>query len=285
MYYLLVIIAVILFGGCFALNDVYRKLRSSSPASSLESSFVGSLAGLIVLLFISGFDFQATPFTLLVAFCSALLSISFAFCSFKALDSANLSMYSLFSMLGGMILPFFQGILFYGEKITVAKIVCVAFVCIALALTVSRDKTKKGTVYYIGVFVLNGMVGVLSKFFTAAPFEKTSAEWFSIWIAIFTAVISGVLWLLFFRKKSMPHYTWQAVGVSSLNGAINRTANFLLVIALVHLDASIQYPMVTGGVIIVSTLVCFFRKEKPTNKEVVSVLVAFIGMLALFLIK
>ena len=83
----------------------------------------------------------------------------------------------------------------------------------------------------------------------------------------------------------MPHYTWQAFGVSSLNGAINRTANFLLVIALVHLDASIQYPMVTGGVIIVSTLVCFFRKEKPTNKEVVSVLVAFIGMLALFLIK
>lgn len=109
---------------------------------------MGSLAGLIVLLFISGFDFQATPFTLLVACASALTSIGFAFCSFKALDSANLSMYSLFSMLGGMILPSFQGIIFYGEKITVSKIVCVVFVCTALALTVSRDKTKKGTVYY-----------------------------------------------------------------------------------------------------------------------------------------
>lgn len=285
MYYLLVIIAVIFFGGCFTLNDVYRKLRSSSMASSLESSFVGSLAGLIVLLFISGFDFQATPFTLLVAFASAFASISFAFCSFKALDSANLSMYSLFSMLGGMILPFFQGILFYGEKITISKIVCIIFVGIALTLTVSRDKTKKGAVYYIGVFVLNGMVGVLSKFFTSAPFEKTSAEWFSIWIAIFTAVISGVLWLLFFRKKSMARYTWQALGVSSLNGVINRIANFLLVVALAHIDASVQYPMVTGGVIIVSTLISLFGKNKPSNKEVISVLMAFAGTLALFLIK
>ena len=274
-----------MFGGCFALNDVYRKLRSSSLASSMESSFVGALAGFAVLLIISGFDFQATPFTLFIALLSALSGIAFTFCSFKALDSANLSLYSLFSMLGGMVLPFFQGLLFYGETINLAKIVCVVFVCMALALTVSRDKTKKGTVYYIGVFVLNGMGGVLSKIFTSAPFEKTSAEWFSIWIAVFTAAISGVLWITLFRKKSMPRYTWQAFSISALNGAINRIANFLLVIALVHLDASVQYPMVTGGVIIVSTLACFFGKNKPTKKEVLSVLLSFIGMLALFLIK
>jgi drug/metabolite transporter (DMT)-like permease len=285
MYYIFVIFSVIIFGGCFALNDVYRKLRSSSIASSMESSFIGSVAGIVVLLAINGFNFQATPFTLLIALLSALIGIGFAFCSFKALDSANLSLYSLFSMLGGMILPFFQGVLFYGEKITVSKIVCVVFVCASLALTVSRDKTKRGTGYYIGVFMLNGMVGVLSKIFTAAPFEKTSAEWFSIWIAIFTAAISGALWIFFFRKKSLPHYTIKAFVVGAANGAINRIANFLLVIALVHIDASVQYPMVTGGVIIVSTLLCFFGENKPHKKEVVSVLLAFVGMLALFLIE
>lgn len=285
MYYLLVLISVVMFGGCFALNDVYRKLRSSSMASSMESSFMGSLAGLIVLLVISGFDFQATPFTLLTALISAIISIGFTFCSFKALDSVNLSLYSLFSMLGGMALPFFQGIIFYGEKITVAKIVCFVFICIALALTVSRDKNKKGTIYYIGVFVLNGMGGVLSKIFTSAPFEKTNAQWYSIWIAFFTATISGTVWLLFFRKKSMPKYSIKAFCVSSANGAVNRIANFLLVIALVHLDASIQYPMVTGGVIIVSTVLCFFGKSKPSKKEVLSVVTAFLGMLALFIIK
>ena len=285
MYYLIVIISVMMFGGCFALNDLYRKLRTSTMASSIENSFVGSVAGLVVLLAISGFDFQATPFTLCIALLSALCGMGFVFCSFKALDSANLSLYSLFSMLGGMALPFFQGILFYDEKVTVAKIVCVVFICIALALVVSRDKSKNGTAYYIGVFVLNGMIGVLSKIFTSAPFEKTSAEWFSIWISVFTATISGILWIVAFRKKSVQGYTWKAFGVGALNGAINRVANFLLVIALLHLEASVQYPMVTGGVIIVSTLICFFGKNKPSKKEVFSVLMAFSGMLALFLIK
>jgi len=83
----------------------------------------------------------------------------------------------------------------------------------------------------------------------------------------------------------MPRYTWKAFGVSSLNGAIERFANFLLVIALVHLDASVQYPLVTGGVIIVSTLISFFGHNKPSKKEILSVLMAFVGLLSLFLIK
>ena len=285
MYYFLVMIAVVIFGGCFSLSDAYRKERGSGIVSSMESAFVGSAAGFIILLAVSGFDFQATPFTLLLAFIAALCGIVFTWCSFKALERVNLSVYSVFSMLGGMVLPFFQGILFYNESITVAKIVCVVFICIALALTVSKDRKGGGLLYYVGIFVLNGMSGVLSKIFTASDFEKTNAEWFSIWIAVFTALLAGILWLLLVKCSGMPRYTWKAFGISSLSGALNRVANFLLVVALVHIDASVQYPLITGGVMIISTLICFFGKNKPTKKEVLSVLMAFLGMLALFLIK
>lgn len=285
MYYLLVMIAVVIFGGCFSLSDAYRKTRGSGIVSSMESAFVGSAAGIIILLAVSGFHFEATPFTLLLAFVAALCGIVFTWCSFKALDRVNLSVYSVFSMLGGMALPFFQGILFYNESITVAKIVCVVFICIALALTVSKDRKSGGTWYYIGIFVLNGMSGVLSKIFTSSTLAKTGAEWFSIWIAVFTAALSGALWLLLKKRANMPRITWKAVGISSLSGALNRVANFLLVVALVHIDASVQYPLITGGVMIVSTLICFFGKNKPTKKELLSVSMAFLGMLALFLIK
>ena len=64
----------------------------------------------------------------------------------------------------------------------------------------------------------------------------------------------------------------------------NKIANLLLVIALAHVDASVQYPMVTGGVMIVSTAICFFGKKKPQKKELISVALAFLGMLALFII-
>ena len=61
-------------------------------------------------------------------------------------------------------------------------------------------------------------------------------------------------------------------------------ANFLLVIALAHVDASVQYPMVTGGTMIVSTLLSFFGDKKPNWKEILSIVFAFLGMLALFII-
>jgi len=53
------------------------------------------------------------------------------------------------------------------------------------------------------------------------------------------------------------------------------------VIALVHIDASIQYPMITGGVIIVSTIICFLKKEKPKRKELLAVALSFVGLLIL----
>ena len=72
--------------------------------------------------------------------------------------------------------------------------------------------------------------------------------------------------------------------VSASNGGMSRIANYLLVIALVHVDASLQYPAVTGGVMIVSTLICFFGNRKPNRKEILSVILAFAGTLALFVI-
>jgi len=75
------------------------------------------------------------------------------------------------------------------------------------------------------------------------------------------------------------------IAVGSAKGIVNTIANFFLVIALAHVDASIQYPMVTGGVMIVSTLICFFGKNKPSKKELLAVLLSFIGLLLMFIIK
>ncbi len=285
MYYGMILLSVVVFGGCFALNDQYRRMRGSSLKVSLEASFIGSLMGLVVLFAVCGFRLSLTPFTLALAAVAAVNRLSFTFCSFKALDTINLSLFSLFSMLGGMTLPFLQGMIFYGEDLTVAKAVCFVLICAALLLTVSRGERKGGGLYYVGIFVLNGMSGVLSKIFTEAPFAKTSAAEYSAWISVCTVVLAGTAWLLFFRRKGDgSRATWLSCGVAAVNGGINETANFLLVMALAHVDASVQYPMVTGGVMIVSTLICFFGERKPCRREMLSVALAFLGMLALFLI-
>lgn len=286
MYYGLIFISVAMFGGCFALNDVYRKRRGSSLKISMEASFIGAVAAIICLIIINKFKFEYTPFTLVMSIISAANAIGFTVFSFKALNSINISLYSLFSMLGGMALPFAQGIIFYGEKITVAKVICVIFICAALACTVTRGEKSRGYLYYAGVFVLNGTSGVLSKLFNELPYEKTSAAGYTFWIAACTIALSGILWLVIPKNESESKSSFTLIdcAVGAINGGMNRIANFLLVIALLHVDASVQYPAVTGGVMIVSTLICFFGERKPSKKEILAVALAFIGTLSLFVI-
>lgn len=290
MYYLLILLSVVMFGGGFALNDVYRKLRGSSLYISLQFTLISSVVGLFILLAINGFRFEFTWFTLIMSLIMTADNIAFTFCGFRALSTINLSLYSLFSMLGGMLLPFLQGILFYGEGFTFGKAVCLLFICAALLLTIERkkdnEKKRGGTIYYIGIFILNGMSGVISKLFTSSPFEKTSAAGFSILCAISSAVVSLILLVIMASKnKEVTPMTFKSNLVGAAAGGINRIANYFLVIALAYVDASVQYPLVTGGVMVVSTLLCFFGKNKPSKREIISIILAFLGMLALFLIR
>ena len=294
--YALVLISVVMFGGGFAFQDLYRKKRGSGIKASMESACIGALAGLIVLLVINKFKFEFTPYTLLMAFLAAINGILFTFCSFKALEYINLSLFSLFAMLGGMMLPFLQGIAFYGEGITLAKVICVLFIVVALIFTIDKSDKKKGGIFYLGVFVLNGISGVLSKFFTESTYPKTSVEGYSIWMAIITVVITGAMWIIIsLREKGKikneesevlsKKVILQSVWISAAYGVINKVANYFLVVALVYLQSSIQYPLVTGGTMIVSTVLGLFNDKKPTKRDLLSVAFAFVGMLALFLIK
>ena len=307
MYYGLIILSVVMFGGCFVIQDVYRRVRGATGIKmTLETLFVGSLGGLAVLFVancfsiengisfdINGLNPGFTWFTLLIALLTALNSFAFTYCAFMALNKINLSLFSLFSMLGGMLLPFLQGIIFYGEKLTADKIVCVIFIAVALAVTLdfksgnATEKDRFAFIYYVGIFVFNGMSGVLSKIFASATLPKTTSAGYSIWVSLITAVVAGIILFIVYRKKAEnePPYTVKAAFISGASGALNKIANFILVVALASgIDASVQYPMVTGGVMIVSTAAAYLTENKPKAKELVSVALAFVGMLALFVI-
>jgi len=288
MYYGLIILAVVLFGAGFKLNDIYRKIQGNQNGikTTLQYSLVCSAAGLVSLIFINGFKFEFTLFTFIMALITAFNGFGFSYCTFKSLGKINLSLYSLYSMLGGMVLPFFQGIIFFNERITLAKIICVILISIALIITVERGNKKNDGIYYAGIFTLNGLSGVISKFFTAAPYEKTSAEAYSIMVCLLSIIISFLALKIFFKnaEEQTQKTSIKAYCVGAFSGITNKIANLFLVIALLHVDASVQYPMITGGAMIVSTAICFFDKIKPSKKELLSVLFAFIGTLALFII-
>ena len=280
----MILTSTLMFGGCFLIKDIYRKIRNIGEMEmTFESMLIGSSAGLIVLFAINGFKLQLTLFTFIMALISMINSFAFTYFSFKALGKINLSLFSLFSMLGGMLIPFVQGLIFYNEPITIAKILCVIFIIVSLLITIVKKEDKKGLIYYIGVFILNGMSGVISNIFSKSSFPKTSAADFSICCTLINIIVSGIALIIVFKNKTHDNkLTFKAGLITGVSGVLDKIANYLLVFALVYVDSSIQYPMVTGGVIIVSTLACFLTDKKPSKKDLVSVLLAFIGMIILF---
>ena len=281
-YYALVSLSVVMFGVQFLFTDKYQKECGQSALAAHRLTFFSGIVGIVILLIINGFSVEYTHFTLICAIASALVSLFYSICSLKALAKINLSLYSLFAMLGGMVLPFVQGLIFYNEELTTGKVICFVLIAIALALTVNKDTNKGGWLYYIGIFVLNGLSGVVSTFFQKADYPKTNAESFSIWSAVAAVIISLVALIILRGKGKKPSF--KAISIAVVGGTLSRIANYVLVIALAVLPATVQYPFVTGGVMIASTVIAAIVGQKPSKREILAVAISFIGILALVFI-
>ncbi len=280
--YGLLTLSTVMFGFMFWFKDIFRRNYGSGLCATYVMSLGGGIFGFIALAVINGLKFEFSLFAFIMAVLSAVNALFFSFCSLKALDKINLSLYSLFSMLGGMALPFISGILFHGEGLTVGKIVCFIFITVALCLTVKKDNKKSGTIYYIGVFVFNGMSGVISKAYQALPFEKISSAGYSVLTALVAIFLSAFLLLV--TKGEKRKINLPCIFAMAGTGILSRIGNWLLLVSLISLPASAQYPFVTGGTMIVSTIISLFGKNKPTKKEIAAVMLAFAAVVILVLL-
>lgn len=276
MYYLLVLSAVFLFSLQFLFNQKFQQNRGESLESALEFSLYKSIVIVVIMLFIGKFSIQITPFSVLMATLYAVSGIAMTAFSMKAFAVANLSVYSVFSMLGGMLLPFVLGIGFYNEELSLFKLLCCLLIIVSVLLNIKKGKQdKKAILYYMAVFVLNGMAGVLSKIHQSSSLPHTDSTGFMLISSLITAVISAV-WLLVSYKK-IPLIKGKNLLYTAGYGVFNGIGNLFLLISLSNLPASVQYPLVTGGVMVFSTAISALRKEKITAKEYVAAGISFVA--------
>ncbi len=219
-------------------------------------------------------------FSLLICTFSALSGILFTYASIKSFQTVNLSAYSVFSMLGGMLLPFVYGII-CGESITLMKLLCCGIIGISILLTINSDKDKKGgKLWYLLVFVLNGMSGVFSKMHQVGA-DAVDSESFMILKSIVTVFVCGLILLI--TEKKFPLLRKKAVVYSSLFALFCGLGNLFTLISLTHLPASVQYPIITGGTMLFSLIISVFRKESITKKNVIATVLAFVSTILIIL--
>ena len=283
MDYLLIVCATLLFALQFFFNQSFQKQMGNSLQTALLFSLYSSVVAAAVLFVINGLQLSFSWFSLLVALLSAANGILFTYCSIQAFATVNLANYSVFSMLGGMLLPFLTGILFYREEFSIGKLFCCA--CIILSVLIGFEKgnriSLKNSLCYAGVFILNGMSGVLSKIHQSNTAQAVDSESFMIIKFLLTVLITAVILLM--TEKKLRLIPLRAMLASGGFGIFTGIGNLFLMIALLTLPASVQYPIVTGGTMIFSFFLGLLRRERLTCKGILSILFAVLSTVLIIL--
>lgn len=274
MYYALIFIASLLFASQFLFNRKFQEECGSTLSSAITFSLYSAFVTFLIMLIINGLKITFSLFALLICTFSALSGILFTYASIKSFQTVNLSAYSVFAMLGGMLLPFVYGII-CGEPITLMKLLCCGVIGISILLTINSDKDKKGgKLWYLLVFVLNGMSGVFSKMHQTGA-DAVDSESFMMLKSIVTVLICVIILLL--TEKKIPLIGKKAILYSSLFSLFSGLGNLFTLIALNYLPASVQYPVITGGTMLFSLIISALRKENITKKNIFATVLAFIS--------
>ncbi len=281
MYIGLILASTLLFSFSFYYKNKFQEREGNTLTKAMVFSLIGNFIGIITTLFM-GVEFSFSVFSFVLAIITATVSIIFSVVSIKALSVANLTVFSLFSMLGGMLLPFVFSVAFYNEKLTIPKMLCVGLVVAALILGTPKSDNKKSKIafwYYIGVFITNGMVGVIAKIHQSGMAAVPSNTYTFMHKTInFIASLFIVLILVLNKQDAKLERKALSIFNASGSAVFNTIGNLFLLYALLHVDASVQYPLVTGGVIVISLVMDYLQGKKPNKKAVISALLAVAGM-------
>lgn len=307
MYYAMLIGASFLFGSQFMVTKAFEKNYGKTVRASLSFSLLYSLfAGVIffiIKLISSGTVFNLNPFSLCMAFGLSLVNILSSAIGIKTLALGDIAVYSLFLMLGGMIVPFFAGIVFLKESVSVCNLIGVAIMIIALCLPVffgkknkntgeaqtDGDTKKKTSVFFyvlcVFLFILNGLSSTLSKFNSVREGAALGAEFtfytygiqFVISLAAFALTTASGKSDKTQNEEKQPVILFRpvAIGCGAAFGAVNGTAFLMSSVAAEHVVAVAQYPLITGATILFSSLLAFlFYREKPTALQLVQIVIS-----------
>lgn len=292
MYYLLILVAVVLLALQFCTNKFYQLRFGSAVTTSLLFTALSGLTTALLFFCIGGFRLSVTPYSLAMAGIIALLCCTYTLIGFKMLSLGNMSVYTMFLMLGGMLLPYLYGVLWLEESVTFCRILGVILLALSMvfpALGAKDAKTKKETrtlflLLCLVVFTLNGFVSITSKMHQISDRLIVGENDFVILSNGLNGLISSAALFVMcltrrtalLREPLTGRSLGTIIGIICASAACNGTSYMLQLIGAANVPASVLYPMVTGGMMVLSAAagMVFFR-EFPDKKTGVGLLLSF----------
>jgi drug/metabolite transporter (DMT)-like permease len=320
--YIFISIAVMAIAVQFSLTKVYQKRFVRGVDTLLFFPIVTASAGAVFFLIINliqnGYALQWGVFTFFMSLALAIVATCSHIIGILVMRLGKISVYTIFMMLGGMMLPFFYGLLFLGEAPTPARFAGIAILTASLFMPFVKlrritypnagnpqspaepQKSKAAQIMFMvlcsAIFVLNGCVSILNKAHQINP-QALDTNNYVIWQNLFMLVLSmlilAVYRIVLSKKRSEAPPPADAIavkmdkrmflagiGIIVVYALISGTGGLLMLLSAETLPASVLYPMVTGGTIVLTSFAGrLFFKEKLNVQLLISLALTVIGTL------
>lgn len=294
--YFLVFISVVLLAANFMVTKLYQKRRPSNLKSSLEFGIIGAPVTFLLIFALNGFTMTVSPFSVVNCILKSLCA-AYGILGFEIMRRGNVAIYTLFLMSGGMLVPAVYGWLFLGEPATPLRVLGVAVIVFSVILSnASKEKPNKILLLLcVAVFFMNGGVSVFSKLHQINTTDNPVSTTDYMLIGILTSfLLNSFLRLGIFvkerlskqekndiaqvpRGKSKPSALFP-IFLILLSAVVSNASYFLQLEGARGLPASVLYPMITGGSVVLSGIFAFlFFKERLNKREWISLIICFIG--------
>lgn len=286
-YSILSILAAVGYAGNFAITKVYQKQMGSGVRSGIVFNILVGLFSGIIFFAVSGFRWECTAFSLFIALLMTAFVGTYTIIGFKIMSIGSMTVYTVFLMLGGAVVPYLYGMLFLGEAVNMKNVLAMLLVVCTVLLNLFDEKGNKQSLTFIllccAVFFLNGGTSVVSKWHQIETnYTTVSASGFVVLKSIIRFLFFSIIWIFFRENKPTPDVKMNlkmylvAIAASAVSGA----AYMFQLITSSFMPATVLFPLITGGTIAFSSIFDrLFFGQRLAIRTIISIVTCVVALI------
>lgn len=290
--YFILAVSIILYSFQSISLKAYQKEAGQKIRQSLLLMFIANILMAVIFLCVNKFRLKFGIYTAVFGLIFAILNIGTNISFIKAIGAGSVSVATLFLLLGSVILPFIYGVGFLNEKLNMLKIIAVLILCLSFVPLLFEDKIKKISNWKYYIFCIlsfcgNGLISVTEKMQQLYNNGNEIIE-FLVFSSICTAVISAVIIIISKitnNKDTKLYISGKSLTSTACYGLCTGGGNLLLlyVLSLKKIPVSIQFPLVSGGIVILTSVLASLIYKDYLSKYRIGCLL--LGVLSIILLS
>jgi drug/metabolite transporter (DMT)-like permease len=251
---------------------------------AMSFSAASCVAAVLVFLITSGgklnFSAEFLPYSLLFALSYSVTVVT----GMLAIMSGPLSLTCLVTSFS-LIIPTVYGIIVLQEPVSTNLFIGLGLLAVALVLINLEEKgekkiTLKWAIYVILAFVGNGMCSTVQKVQQIDLNGQYKSE-FMIVALVISIVAMGVIALCAEKKQILPNLK-AGFWLYTICGLANGVTNFLVIFLSSRMAASVMFPVISaGGIVLTFFISLFFYKEKLSKWQILGSALGLVSVIFL----